>query len=57
MTIRKIYRVMKMKMKSVRGGVGEIRSRVLSDCEKHFSGEANVGTLIRFIKQKMEMGE
>lgn len=57
MTIRKIYRVMKMKMKSVRGGVGEIRSRVLSDCEKHFSGEANVGTLIHFIKQKMEMGE
>jgi hypothetical protein len=52
MLIRKIYRIMKKKGRHV--SLSEIRERAINDCEKFFNCETNVGSLIRFIKHKME---
>jgi len=31
----------------------ELREKAIQDCEKFFHGEANVGNLIKFVKQKV----
>ena len=51
--IKKIYRIMKGSGKY--GDFGEMRERAMRQCQKYFNGEASVGHLVRFIKQRMEV--
>lgn len=51
--IRKVYRLARR-----RGGLDSARQTkegVLRDCEQYFNSEANVGALIRFVKQRMQL--
>ena len=50
--IKKIYKLMKNKGKN--NNWTEIKEKAIKDCEKYFTSEANVGHLIKFVKQKME---
>lgn len=53
LTIRRIYKL--MKKRASHHNVREIRERVMKDCERHFTGETNVSSLVKFIRQKMEV--
>jgi hypothetical protein len=50
--IRKIYRMMKLR-RGVRNWE-QIKERAMQDCEQYFGEGANVGHLIRFVKQQSE---
>lgn len=53
MLVKKIYKIMKNKNRH--WSQSEVRQKALNECEKFFSCETNVGSLIRFIKHKMDI--